>query len=354
MHMADALISPAVGGTMWVATAATTVYCAKKAREDLDESKVPLMAVLGAFIFAAQMLNFAIPGTGSSGHLGGGLILAILLGPYEAFLVIASVLSVQALFFADGGLLALGCNIFNLGFFPAFIAYPFVYKPIVGKDPVPSAWRIVLGSMLAAIVGLQLGAFGVVVETVMSGISELPFITFMLAMLPIHLAIGLVEGGVTATVVLFVRRAQPEILTRAEQGRSLRGVSTRRVVGGFLIAALVAGGAFAWFAASDPDGLEWSIGKVTGKNEPTGVAKGVRDAIAGIQERTAFLPGYGFKQAQETQAAEGAPPKWPAVDAGTTVSGLVGAAITLLLAGVLGWVLVRRSRKRRDPPAASH
>ena len=105
---------------------------------------VPLMGVLGAFIFAAQMLNFTIPATGSSGHLGGGMILAILLGPYAAFLVMASVLTVQALFFADGGLLALGCNIFNLGFFPCFIAYPFIYKKIVGApaDPGPhSRWE---------------------------------------------------------------------------------------------------------------------------------------------------------------------------------------------------------------------
>ena len=133
MHMADALISPAVGGTMWVATAAVTVYCAKKVREENDPAKIPLMGVLGAFIFAAQMLNFTIPGTGSSGHLGGGLILAILLGPEAAFLTIASVLGVQALFFADGGLLALGCNIFNLGFSPAFVAYP-LFKKIVGDS----------------------------------------------------------------------------------------------------------------------------------------------------------------------------------------------------------------------------
>jgi len=107
MHMADALMSPAVGGAMWAATAATTAYCAKKVREEVDESKIPLMGVAGAFIFAAQMLNFTIPGTGSSGHLGGGLILAVLLGPEAAFLVMASVLGVQALFFADGGLLAI-------------------------------------------------------------------------------------------------------------------------------------------------------------------------------------------------------------------------------------------------------
>ena len=74
------------------------------------------------------MINFTIPGTGSSGHLGGGLLLAVLLGPYRAFITLASVLIIQSLFFADGGLLALGCTIFNLAFFPAFIALPFIYR----------------------------------------------------------------------------------------------------------------------------------------------------------------------------------------------------------------------------------
>ena len=132
MHMADALISPVVGGTVWAVTAGLIGYCARKVRQTLNDSLVPMMGVLGAFIFAAQMINFAIPGTGSSGHLGGGLILAILLGPHAAFLTLASVLTVQAFFFADGGLLALGCNIFNLGFFPAFGAYPLIYRVVAG------------------------------------------------------------------------------------------------------------------------------------------------------------------------------------------------------------------------------
>ena len=114
MHMADALLSPAVGGGMWAATGATLAYCARKVTRESDDRKVPLMGVLGSFIFAAQMINFTIPGTGSSGHLGGGMILTVLLGPYAAFLVTASVLTVQALFFADGGVLALCCNIFNV------------------------------------------------------------------------------------------------------------------------------------------------------------------------------------------------------------------------------------------------
>src|SRR5512137_1821549 len=172
MHMADALVSPAVGGTMWAATAGTIAYCSSKVRAELDDRKVPLMGVLGAFLFAAQMINFTIPGTGSSGHLGGGLLLAILLGPHAAFLTIASVLVVQALFFADGGLLALGCNIFNLGFFPAFVGYP-VYRRIAGA--APSRARTTTAAIIAAVLSLQLGATGVVAETALSGVSSLPF-----------------------------------------------------------------------------------------------------------------------------------------------------------------------------------
>jgi len=237
--MADALISPAVGATMWAATAATTVYCAKKVREENDASKVPLMGVSGAFVFAAQMLNFTIPATGSSGHLGGGLILALLLGPEAAFLVMASVLTVQALFFADGGLLALGANIFNLGFIPAFVAYPLVYRRIVGATPTRA--RVIVGSVLAAVVGLQLGALGVVLETTLSGVSALPLGAFVALMLPIHLGIGIIEGLVTGAVALFVMQAQPELLARNASHKPLRDVNLKPVLVGLLAAAVVAG-----------------------------------------------------------------------------------------------------------------
>lgn len=141
MHMADGFISPTVGCTMWAASAAITTLCARKVRQEKEMRLVPLMGVLGAFIFACQMLNFTIPGTGSSGHLGGGLILAVLLGPYAGFLVMAAILTVQALFFADGGLLALGCNIFNMGFFSCLVAYPFIYRPLAGTKPARAASR---------------------------------------------------------------------------------------------------------------------------------------------------------------------------------------------------------------------
>src|SRR5512135_1321272 len=144
MHMADALLSPEVGATFWAGTLGAITYCSKRLKEAMDEKLIPMMGVLGAFIFAAQMINFTIPGTGSSGHIGGGMILAAALGPPAAFIVMASVLTIQSFFFADGGILALGCNIWNLGFYPAFIAYPFIYRPLSGSGSNPKRNSVAL------------------------------------------------------------------------------------------------------------------------------------------------------------------------------------------------------------------
>jgi cobalt/nickel transport system permease protein len=342
MHMADALVSPTVGGTMWVLSAGLLAHCARQVRSSLDDRLVPLMGVLGAFIFASQMINFSIPGTGSSGHLGGGLILAIMLGPYAALIVIASVLCVQALFFADGGLLALGCNIVNLGFFPAFIAYPFIYRPIAGR--APGGAPLWAGSLLAAVVGLQLGALGVVLETTWSGISDLPFRTFVLLMQPIHLAIGVVEGMATASVIGFVMRARPEAL-EATAGAGLAATGNlRRIAAGFLIAAAVAGGVVSWFASTHPDGLEWAVAKAGGREEQALPGDGVHAGLAAVQEKTAFLPDYAFRPgAAAAEPAGDDSARGPSARAGTSLAGLAGGAITLLLTGLAGYGLRRKA-----------
>ncbi len=346
MHMADALISPAVGGTMWIVTAGLIGYCAHMVKRTMSDKLVPMMGVLGAFIFVAMMINFSIPGTGSSGHLGGGLILTILLGPYAAFIVMASVLTVQAFFFADGGLLALGCNIFNLGFFPAFVAYPCIYRVIAGKEY--GTFRAWTAAIVAAIVGLQLGAFGVVVETKASGISELPFGTFVLLMQPIHLAIGIVEGLATAAVIAFVAHSRPEALFGAQEYRKPE-VNLRPVLIGLLIATVIVGGAASWFASTHPDGLEWSIAKVAGKEEISGAEDKLHTDLGRFQGKTAFLPDYGFKAAAvvtppAATPASAEPDQWPAVSAETSVAGIVGGLITLGLAGLIGFALKAHRR----------
>jgi cobalt/nickel transport system permease protein len=345
MHMADALISPAVGGVMWAATLGTAAYSVKKIKDDVDDKKLPLMGVLAAFVFAAQMINFSIPGTGSSGHIGGGLLLSIILGPYAGFLSMASVLLIQALFFADGGILAYGCNVFNLGFFTCFVAYPFMYRKLApdGSSSARKSWA----AMLAAIVGLQLGAFGVVLETLFSGKTELPFGTFVLLMQPIHLAIGVVEGLVTAAVVVFVAKSAPEIVDRTEQAGSRVG----RVVAVLGVCAVITGGLLSWFASAYPDGLEWSMEKVAGTSELE-AAGPVYEGAAKLQDRTAFMPDYSFKAAAPSESSEAAADEtaaaaWPAVDGGTSLAGVLGGAMPLVLAAAAG--LVIRAFKRRPP-----
>lgn len=359
MHMADALLSPAVGCTVWAASAATIAYCSRKVREELDDKKVPLMGVLGAFLFAAQMVNFTIPATGSSGHLGGGLLLTIMLGPYAAFLTIASVLTVQALFFADGGLLALGCNMFNLGVFPAFIAYPLIYKKIIGIQPTQG--RIVVASLISAVTGLQMGAFAVVLETVSSEISSLPFSAFVALMQPIHFGIGIVEGLVTASVVSFVYHARPEILQSVLESKTFGDFPVRTVAVSFLAAALVTGGIVSWFASENPDGLEWSIRKITGKNKLEGDKGGLHGTLATLQNKIAVLPDYSFKSPETAQKTGGSPtaaatppniptginkgePKKDGNKLGTGLSGVLGGIMTLAIAGIIGLVLRKQSQ----------
>lgn len=346
MHMADALLSPAVGATLWAGTIAAGGYASKKLRERIDERLIPLMGVLGAFIFAAQLINFTIPGTGSSGHLGGGMILAILLGPHAAFLVMASVLTVQALFFADGGLLALGCNVWNLGVYPCYLVYPLIYRPLAGRGANPR--RILIASVLGAVAALQLGALSVVLETWASGRSELSFGAFVLLMQPIHLAIGIVEGFVTAGVIGYVRGARPDILNGMTGARPLTSaIPLKRLVVTFAALALIAGGALSWFASTRPDGLEWSIEKLTGRAELPEAQSGIAAILKGIQVKTAVLPDYGFRPSENDPKQEGTAPVWPGIDAGTSAAGVIGSIIVLAMVGLIG--LGIRTLRRGDP-----
>jgi cobalt/nickel transport system permease protein len=198
----------------------------------------------------------------------------------------------------------------------------------------------VLGAVLSSVLGLQLGALGVVSETFFSGISSLPIVTFVLLMQPIHLAIGIVEGLVTAAVVVFVWKARPEILGTAVASTPAGTLSMKKVLAGLLIAAAVAGGLISWFASTHPDGLEWSISRSTGKEELESSKKGLYAWLAELQEKTAFLPDYGFKESKK-EASRGA---WPAVDSGTSLSGLLGGALTLITLVLIGVLLKRRKK----------
>lgn len=330
MHMADALLSPAVGITFWAGSLGTITLCARKLKEGIHAKMVPLMGVLGAFIFAAQMINFTIPATGSSGHFAGGMLLAILLGPYAGFIVMASVLIIQALFFADGGLLALGCNIWNLGVYPCLITYPFIYKPLFGEG---NQKRTFTASMIGAVIALQLGAFSVVFQTMLSGRSELPLYTFLLLMQPIHLVIGIVEGFITAGVVNFIRATRPEIFETILSGKSIpTSISIKGIFVGVLITAFLTGGILSQFASNNPDGLEWSIEKVFGKTDLPEQENRIGSFLKGVQERIAFLPDYNFKEEKPSSQES----KRSAIEVGISLSGLIGSIMVICLVFLFG------------------
>jgi len=247
MHMADALLAPAVAATMYAATATAAGVSIHKLKKDDEPSKLPVMAVTSALVFAGQMINYTIPGTGSSGHMCGGMLLSALLGPYAGFLSMIVILAIQCLFFADGGLMALGANCWNMAFYGCFVGYFLIWRPIMngksfGEGKSAERARIIAASILGCVITLQLGAFSVVLETSLSGITELPFGAFCALMQPIHLAIGLVEGLITAAVLVFVHDSRPELLSGVElsEGETAKR-SLKSVVAVMAVVALVVG-----------------------------------------------------------------------------------------------------------------
>ena len=338
MHMADALVAPAVAATMYAASAVTVGASVKTLKKEENNAKLPTMAVASALVFAGQMINYTIPGTGSSGHLCGGMLLTSLLGPQAGFLSMVVILAIQALFFADGGLLALGANCWNMAFYGCFVGYYLLWRPLMRSNlfatlGAKSAARgkIILASVLGCVITLQLGSFSVVLQTTFSGITELPFGAFVAVMQPIHLAIGLVEGLITSAVLLFVYEARPELLmdvATSEDNKHRCSLKTTLTI--LTVVVALVGGGLSLFASSNPDGLEWSMFGNTesgysenmGLNEEDyGITSDAGDVASSIQDKTAFLPDYAFADSDSA--------------AGTTVSGLVGSAIVAGAATVI-------------------
>ena len=316
MHMADALVTPTVACTMMAAATGVTVYCVNKIRKEEDvQNKIPLMGVVGAFVFAAQMVNFSIPGTGSSGHITGGVLLSAVLGPEAGFLSLLSILTIQCLFFGDGGLLALGCNAINMGFFGCFIGYKLIYKNIIGEKY--SKKRIMAASILGSVLGLQCGAFAVVLETLASGVTKLPFTTFVAFMQPIHLPIGIVEGIVTGLVLNFLYENRRDVLEKAAVTRKYK-MTRKKVISIILCAALVIGGGISLLASSHPDGLEWSIFKTSGSEELE-AGDYIHEKAGDIQSKTVILSDYGFNSDNLSETEE---------IAGKVTAGIIGVIIT--------------------------
>ncbi len=207
MHIPDGFVSIPVAAVTYVASGGSLAYAVRRTNEELGEKQIPLMGVMGAFIFAAQMLNFPVAG-GTSGHLIGAALATILLGPWAGMLIMASVLVVQALIFQDGGLIALGANVFNMGVVACLVShYAFTWlKRLLGEG----TQRPVISSFVAAWASVIVAAIACALELAISGTSALAVV--LPAMTLVHVLIGVGEGLITVAVLVFLAATRRDLL----------------------------------------------------------------------------------------------------------------------------------------------
>ena len=242
MHIPDGFLSIVISVLCWAITVAILGTAVSRTNKSLGERQVPLMGVMAAFIFAAQMINFPVAG-GTSGHLLGGALAAITLGPWAGMLVMTAVIAVQGLLFQDGGLLVMGANILNMGLLTAAVGYG-LYRSVLGKNPTTKL--AVAG--ISAWLSVMTGALATSLQLWLSGTARLDIV--VPAMLTVHALIGLGEALITVAALSFIFRTRPDIL--GEESASTQG-SRGWVIVGILIALAVV--SLSPLASADPDGL---------------------------------------------------------------------------------------------------
>jgi len=322
MHMANELLSvPVAAGTCAIAAGGLGLIC-KAAKRVLVSEKLALMGVLGAFVFAAQMVNFQLPAMpGTSGHIVGAVLLAVILGPHLGAIVISSVVIIQCLIFQDGGLLALGCNIINMGLVPAYIGY-FIYTAITTVQD--GRLLNLAAGVLACVFALEAGAVLVVIESALSGVLLVPFSTFLMTMVGVHLIVGLIEGLMTAAVLAYIRQVRADIITAcpAERVRLTKPVFLITLV----IATVIIGAGISLLASELPDGLEWSYAERPDQPEFVSIVSNQSDAMTAtdrLQDRYSLMPDYTRRPASPA-AEQSASAAW------TSFAAVFGSVVTML------------------------
>ena len=338
MHMANELLSvPVAAGTLAIAAASLGLIC-RKLRQIITSDKLALMGILGAFVFAAQMVNFQLPAMpGTSGHMVGAVLLAIILGPHAGAIVISSVVIIQCLIFQDGGLLALGCNLINMALVPTYLGY-FLYK-MATTGPF-SPLRAYTGAILACVIAIEAGAVLVPIQAAISRVLAVPFSTFLITMLGVHFLVGLVEGLVTVAVLGYLQQVRPDIVLTSLPGKVR--LSRKAVLVTLVVFTVVIGVGLSLLASGLPDGLEWSYAERPDQPdfEPAIANQDHRIvAVDDFQSKYSPLPDYSIRTSklgktpeQEVETAAG----W------TSFAGVAGSALTMAFI----WLAARILRKK--------
>ena len=331
--MANELLSPPVAGMTIAVAGAGVAMVARRVGACLTPAKTSLMGILGAFIFAAQMVNFPLPFLpGTSGHLVGSVLLAAILGPWCASLVMTSVVVLQCLIFQDGGLLALGCNIINMALAPSFVGWS-IYR-LAAPTGVQGTrrWAATMAACMAAVL---LGALLVCVEVAASGVLLVPAGTFLTTMLGVHAIIGVMEGLITCAVLGYLYRVRPDVLGIEGTAR----LSMRAVYATLIVATVAAGAGLALAASEKPDGLEWSYLERPDQPDFTPVVSNPSETAARadeLQSRYTPLPDY-------TIAAQDAARGW------TSFAAVVGSVLTMAIVWAIAYGLRAAKGASRAP-----
>ncbi|HEU5102723.1 MAG TPA: energy-coupling factor ABC transporter permease [Roseiflexaceae bacterium] len=309
LHIPDGFLNLAISLVFWAFTIMLLAIAVRRTNNELGERQIPLMGVMAAFIFAAQMINFPVAG-GTSGHLLGGALAAITLGPWPAMLVMASVIGVQALLFQDGGLIVMGANIFNMGLLTALIGYG-LYRGVLGR---PRGVRLAVAGV-AAWLSVMAGALATSLQLWLSGTTSLSIV--MPAMLGVHTLIGVGEALITVAALTFIMQTRPDLLeAEARAARGGRGW----VLGGLLAALMVV--LLSPLASTNPDGLERVAGDL-----------GFLDRGLGTPYQ--LIPDYSIPFLGQTPLS-------------TILAGTIGA----LIVATLAFGVARMLRRRSAQPAA--
>lgn len=297
LHIPDGFLSLVISLVFWACTALAVGIAISKTNQTLGEKQIPLMGVMAAFIFAAQMLNFPILG-GTSGHFLGGALAAIVLGPWASILVMTSVIAIQAILFQDGGLLVMGANIFNMGILTAMIGFG-LYK-IAGKSNKQT--RLALAGV-AAWVSTLASALLASLQIWLSGNTRLEIV--LPPMLVTHALIGVGEAVITVAALSFIMQTRPDLLSD-EKTETQGGIGWAYAGAAITLVALL----LAPFASANPDGLER-------------VAHDIGFIHLGQTAPYQILPDYTLPVLGQTNLS-------------TIVAGLIGAAAVAVVVLLIG------------------
>jgi len=341
MHMANELLSvPVAAGTMAIAAGAVSLIC-RKLREAITSDRLTMMGILGAFVFAAQMVNFQLPAMpGTSGHMVGAVLLAIILGPHLGAIVISSVVIIQCLIFQDGGLLALGCNIINMALVPSYLGY-FLYRTVTA-GPFSSI-RTYIAAMLACMLAIEAGAILVPVEASLSGVLAVPFSTFLITMLGVHFLVGFIEGLITVAVLAYIQQVRPDLVVDILPGK-IR-LSTKTVLTTLFVFAVITAAGLSLIASGMPDGLEWSYAERPDQPDFEPIVSNDNSKIAAVddfQSRYSLLPDYSVRTSTLGRIGPEQGHTWRGW---TSFAGVFGSVLTMAFI----WLTARLLRKTKSP-----